>query len=236
VIKNESFERSIVELAAGLAHEVRNPLSLVSANIDLLELNDDRPAHAKNYRVMRRELTRVNDMLTDFMGLAKPIDNVCPAVSISVPRLLREIVDDLRPAMHGISLYLESEDLAPCISADAEALRRLFVNLIKNAAESISLTGRVDGEIVIEVHSGGGAIVTISDNGMGADDDTISRMSLPFFTTKPDGTGLGLYLAGHIIDAHNGELTFERTEGGGLCVTVALPRTVESCYMLRSAK
>ncbi|MDR1208995.1 MAG: GHKL domain-containing protein [Clostridiales bacterium] len=219
-----TYQDSIAEIAAELAHEVKNPLSLVRANIDLLELTDSNDSRAKNYRVMRRELTRINNLMTDFTRLSRPVTKT---ERVSLPRLMRQLIDDMRPALTNVSVYLDSEDAAPVVMGDGEALRRVFQNILKNAAESVEQTGRIDGEITADISvKTGFARVSVADNGAGCDDELLERINgrSPFRTTKPSGTGLGVYISRRIIEEHGGSLVYERNETGGLTAAVELPK------------
>lgn len=222
---NNEFSQSIAELAAGLAHEVKNPLTLVRANIDLLELTDNNnDAHAKNYLVMRRELTRISNLMTDFMRLSRPPE--IPHDRVSLPRLLRTLIDDMRPALFGISMYMEAEDLQPTILGDEEALRRVFLNILKNAAESIELADRDDGVITISLTKNDGeTIIEIEDNGVGCSEETLMNVNSnsAYYTTKDTGTGLGLYFSRQIIESHGGTLTLHSVPDGAL-VKIIFPQ------------
>ncbi len=218
---NDYFE-SMDQIAATLAHEVKNPISIVRANIDYLELVDSDKRHCKNYRVMREELEHVFELLQDFISF-----NTLSDKSISSSSLI-QILDE---AMSGfecksgrcnISFERPNEDIF--FACDRDKLRRAFVNFIKNAVEAVEAANREQGEIKISIRTESGKIITqISDNGVGMSEEEKAKLNTVFFTTKAKGSGLGFLIAAANVREHSGEVLVESNKDKGTNVTVILP-------------
>jgi len=215
------------QIAASLAHEVKNPLSLVRANIDLLELDDDNKLYEKNYRIMRREIDRVNALLLDFIQIADPSE-ISPE-HICIVQMLRELCDSLSTSYYGKIGFYFSYDKALTISADERKLRQVFYNIIKNCVESIEVehgSGFSNGLVEIAIHEQGDFLkIIISDNGGGITDESLQKIRQPFYTTKSGGSGLGLYFCKSVIARHGGtfEITNKPCGNNGCAVTITLP-------------
>ena len=220
------FYEAFEQMAAGLAHEVRNPLSLVQASIALLELNETADDIRRRYSVMRRELDRANCALTELMHLAKPAPHERDRTPLSLNELLCRLIDTLRSAYgNAVTFALDSAAGDYIIRADKESLLRLFHNVLKNAIESVT-EARTDGSGLIHLAlaaTDGFITITITDNGCGLTEEENKHASEPFFTTKACGTGLGLHISRAAAEAHGGTLTIQGTAGIGCTVTIRLP-------------
>lgn len=216
------YERSIEQIAAGLAHEVKNPLSLVRANIDLLELTDSEDLHKNNYMIMRREIEKINDLLLDFIQFAKPIENNLEVMDI-IP-VISELLDTVRLTYSKkIQFSLDCEGLGEglLVFGDTSKIRRVLLNIIKNAVEAVD----ENGMIKLYVKRNGKYVEIIcKDNGKGFDSEQLKKMSEPFFTTKQGGSGLGLFISKAIIDEHKGIFNISGESGKGCTVTIKIPR------------
>jgi signal transduction histidine kinase len=224
------------QIAASLAHEVKNPLSLVKANIDLLELSDGSQAHRKNFTVMRREIERINDLMTDFMQIANPSAPELERVSLN--GMLCEVYDSFKTAYrHRIKFCLSFKGSEFTVMADGRRIRQVLYNIVKNSVESIELKaaglppekadsrqGKAGGTIRAELTAAGKYTrITVRDNGKGLTDEQAKRISEPFYTTKRGGSGLGLYFCKSVIEGHGGTLELRGKEGHGCVVTIMLP-------------
>ena len=237
------FYASFEQTAAGLAHEVRNPLSLVRANIDLLALDDTSDDAVRRYDMMRREIDRATQALTELMQLArsderlrsderprsderqKPKTQESPRKAVSLKIMLRELIGTLNLSYGLIATFSYADDGADCIVlADEESLQRMFRNILKNALESVT-AAHADGTGLVQLalaEQDGRAAITITDNGLGLTDADASRISTPFFTTKSDGTGLGLHISRTAAEAHGGTLAIQG-QPTGCTVFICLP-------------
>lgn len=224
------YFKTMEEIAAGLAHEVKNPLSLVKANLDLLELGDLQKRHEKNYKIMHREIERINNLLLDFIQFAKPMDDYKTVFSLN--DVLYDLVDSLILTHTDIEFIFPHNYRDFSVFGDEDKIRRVILNVLKNAVEAISAVDTADGEEgeisgVVEVklsETDGFIVLEVLDNGKGITADEQKRVCNPFYTTKQDGSGLGLYLSRSIIEEHGGKFEIAGKEGGGCVVRIELPK------------
>ena len=210
---------TIEQVAATIAHEVKNPISLVLANIDLLELDDLSEANQKSYGVMKRELNKVMNIMLDFIQLAKPAQNNLEELDLN--DMLFQIMDSCQDVSREKVSYLFNCNAGNAkVVADRTKLGRVFFNIYKNSIEAISDKGTIStyvnkGETSIEVK--------IIDDGIGVIKEQKEKVATPFFTTKESGSGLGLFISRNIVQEHNGTLHIESEENRGCTVTIVLP-------------
>lgn len=208
-------------VSAQVAHEVRNPLSAISLNTEMLE--DELPEGATESRrllgAIRREVERLEGITEEYLQFAR-----LPAARLEREDL-RELVDSLLDFLHedlaGQRIEVRRE-LAPVplVLGDDAQLRQAFLNLIRNAREAMPEGGR------LTVRTGvrdGQVEVAVEDTGPGIGDEEISRIFDPFFSTKAGGTGLGLPITRRILTEHGGRVTVEGRVGEGARFTVILP-------------
>jgi two-component system, NtrC family, nitrogen regulation sensor histidine kinase GlnL len=219
-------------LAAGLAHEIKNPLGGIKGAAQLLNMELPADSPLREYtEVMSREVERVNGIIEELMDLARP--RAPQWSSVNLAKILGDIVLFQKEAQRGqgIEFALHLDPSIPPIRGDENLLTRLFLNLIKNAGEAIERNGRV--EIVSRVASdyrykpGDRPVrlimVEIRDNGRGIAPEELDMIFTPFFTTKDRGSGLGLATCQKIVNDHRGFLRVESTQGEGTVFSVALP-------------
>ncbi len=195
-------------VAAGMAHEVRNPLAAIKLRIDLLRMESSLPAHVgSELGGVADEIARVDRLVSDLLVIAgKRTGNRSSAE-------LRQIAEHRISAMlpwageHGVTIELGGQATA---DVDGDAIGRVIDNLLRNAVEASTRGGTVQVRIG---EREGAAEVEVVDRGPGVDATRLSELFEPFFTTKPDGIGLGLALSRAIASAHEGTLTYERREG-----------------------
>ncbi|PLX89857.1 MAG: PAS domain-containing sensor histidine kinase [Desulfuromonas sp.] len=220
-------------LAAGLAHEIKNPLGGIKGAAQLLtmELTDD--SALQDYtRVMIREVDRINGIIEELMDLATPRPSVFSPVNLA--RLLNDTALLQQEAARGqnIEFTLKLDPSIPALQGDEQLLARLFLNLVKNAREAIKRNGRViiETKISSEYHltSPGSrpspmVLIKVSDNGCGIAESELERIFTPYFTTKPQGTGLGLAICQKIVEDHRGFFQISSVPDTGTTVTISLP-------------
>ncbi|WP_018130954.1 PAS domain-containing protein [Effusibacillus pohliae] len=211
----------IGELAAGTAHEIRNPLTSVKGFIQLLDRKYQEDAPEKEYfRIILSELNRVNDIIREFLLLSKPTDPNLRLIDIN------SVLEDIRTLMssdallRNIELNIRLSDVPVVCEVDVEQIKQVFINLIRNAFEAIGFNGKLSIGIRVmqdecEVH--------FTDNGPGIRKEVLARIFEPFFTTKEEGTGLGLTVSYRIIQNHGGTILVESEEGQGTTFRVRLP-------------
>ncbi len=220
-------------LAAGLAHEIKNPLGGIKGATQLLAMELPEDSNLKEYtEVMIKEVERVNGIIEELMDLARPRP---PELSeVNLAKVLGDIVLFQKEAHRGkdIEFVLRLDPSIPPIRGDENLLTRLFLNLIKNAGEAIEKSGKV--EIISKVASDyhlnqpGGRpvpliVVEIRDTGRGIPKDDLEQIFTPFYTTKSRGSGLGLATCQKIVSEHKGFLKISSTPGEGASFAVSLP-------------
>lgn len=213
---------AIGQLAAGIAHEIRNPLASMSGSIQVLR--DELDLNPENKRLMDiilRESERLNRLITEFLDYARPYKPERAEVDFS--GILSETLDVFEKGLsqgHGITIQRE---VSPGIKVygEQERLREVLWNLFNNAVQSMPGGGRLTVSLKAE---DGVAVAAIRDTGEGIEEKDIGRVFEPFFTTKTSGTGLGLATVYRIVEAHDGDIRVESKKGKGTLFTVSLPK------------
>ncbi|MFI5319166.1 MAG: nitrogen regulation protein NR(II) [Myxococcota bacterium] len=234
---------AVGELAAGVAHEVRNPLAAISGCVEMLRaVNRERSGDLEQERLMSivlREIERLDALIADFLQFARPAAPKLEAVQVAP--LLRELAEMCRaacPAGVRVGVEVAAGD-ALRVHADAKQLRQVLWNLVLNAAQAMGERGEIrlaaaateralpqgaDAEARSGAASGRGAVeISVADDGPGVAPEALERIFDPFFTTKPSGTGLGLATVHRIVTSHGGSIAVETAKGGGACFRVVLP-------------
>jgi PAS domain S-box-containing protein len=226
-------------LAAGLAHEIKNPLTSLRTFTRLLPRKfEDERYRTTFQRVVPRELERINAIVEHLLELARPARLTLERVQ--APRLLERVLELYEQQIEGgqVSVVREYARDCPPIQADGEQLYQAFVNLVTNALDAMAPGGRLtlragwcEGGTALGTARRGGAPrrlqVEIEDTGAGIGAAEADKVFNPFFTTKSSGTGLGLALAHKIIENHGGSITFRSTPGVGTTFRVVLPLQAE---------
>ncbi len=216
----------IARLAGALAHEIKNPLSTIRLNMELLaeDLEEDpSPAQrraAKRIDLVHRECQRLQDLLDDFLNYAKVRHlHLQPA---DLNSQIAEVLDFFEPeaaeAEVEIVRYLDPE--LPTVMLDHEAFRGALLNLILNAKQAMPSGGQL---VVRTTAKSDKVALYLIDTGIGMDESTAAQMFDAFFSTKPGGSGLGLPTTAKIIEAHDGRISVQSSVGNGTQFTVELP-------------
>lgn len=209
------------EIAAGLAHEIRNPLAAVKGALEII--SGRAPAEtpeAEFSSIATRELQRLEGLVQEFLDYARPRP---PRLRrAEVPAIVSRVTSLLGPQAEqaGVELAVEGSDAPRGLSIDPEQIEQVLVNIVLNAVQASPKGGRVT---VRYGTLGERYQVEVSDQGGGIPADVRTRMFEPFFTTKERGTGLGLAITQRIIAAHHGEIRIASAEGKGTVVEIALP-------------
>ena len=230
--------RALGELAAGMAHEVRNPLTSISGSVQVLKKSlmlDGESQHLMNTVI--REAERLNALITDFLLFAKPATKM---TKIDLRDIINETVNIFKnsPESGNIDIQLKIED-GLIVEGDSRQLKQVFWNLFINAGNAMLDGGvlRIDSRLKTQDHSLGSGVlglksdsveVTVSDTGMGIPPEDIERIFDPFFTTRDAGTGLGLAVVHRIIENHNGKIVVKSKKGEGASFKFTLPVAKES--------
>jgi two-component system, sporulation sensor kinase E len=210
----------IGELAAGIAHEIRNPMTALKGFIQLLEPSI-KAEHPLYYDVITSELARIDSIINEFLILAKPQEIRFQEKDIC--QIMRETVDLLnaQAVLYNVQFHTCYESNLPFVFCEPNQLKKVFINLIKNAIEVMPSGGNITVAInqIGEQH----IQITIQDEGIGIPKDKIKKIGEPFYTTKEKGTGLGLMVSYRIIEEHNGSIQVESEEGIGTVFKINLP-------------
>jgi len=212
---------AIGELAARIAHEIRNPVTAARSLAQQLAREPGQP-WAAEHRLILEELDRVERQMGDLLRFARREELRFEPVDLG--DLARATLDALRPRLDaaGIAAALEASP-GVVARADRDKLRQVLVNLLENARDALA-TSPSPRRVAVAVRNGEGvATLSVTDNGPGVPADTLSRLFEPFFSTKQTGTGLGLAIARHAVEAHGGAIVAAPAEGAGLTFRVTLP-------------
>lgn len=212
-------------LATGLAHEIRNPLTAISVRLFTLQ-KSLKPGSGEqgDATLIRNEIDRLEQILKNFLKLARP--NEPKTMSLYADAALREAADLLAPQLKRRSIEVKLKEITTTpFMADPLQLKQVLINLIQNAAESIDGKGTVTLRAHDESSRAGGrtVVLEVEDTGSGISPDVEERLFDPFFSTKDNGTGLGLPIAAKIIEQHKGTLDFETRPGDGTVFRITLP-------------
>jgi signal transduction histidine kinase len=212
---------AVGQLAAGLAHELRNPLGSVTGAAGILRRNANvEPKYHECLEIIDKESLRLNRLLTEFLDFARP--RPPRFQSVDVDGLLDSVI---QLAFHGIgrsnvTFRKQTTSPLPCIDGDIEMLKQLLLNLVINAVQATPAGGDI---VVSAALHDGKMLMTVQDQGTGIGPDIRDRIFDPFFTTKDGGTGLGLPVAHQIVDQHGGVLTAQPNANGGMTFSATLP-------------
>jgi signal transduction histidine kinase len=209
------------EMAAGISHEIRNPLGIIRSSAELLKKKVTAIDPANSIPdIIIEESTRLNGIITDFINFARPRNpNLRPC---RIEDVLEKNITYLDAQIHESDCRIEKRytNSLPEIMADTDMLYQSFLNILINAMQSMPS----GGNIVIDINANGKMItVNIDDEGEGIPDELLEKIWDPFFTTKKKGTGLGLGIVKNIIESHGGSILIANREEKGTRVTVELP-------------
>ncbi|MCL6548085.1 MAG: PAS domain S-box protein [Alicyclobacillus sp.] len=210
---------AVGQLAAGIAHEIRNPLTSLKGFVQLLH-QKARGRNRRYFEIMQQELNRIQEILDELLTLAKPA--AVQWVTEDIRLALQEVVTLMNPQaiLHGVVIETEFAEDVPPLRCDVNRLKQVFINVIKNAIEAM----RGGGTLTVRTRWQAGWVeVAFIDDGPGMPDDILRRLGEPFLTTKERGTGLGLMLSRRIVDSHGGRLSVHSRLGQGTTVSIRLP-------------
>jgi two-component system, sporulation sensor kinase E len=209
------------ELVAGVAHEVRNPLGVIRASVQMMEQEmPEGCASAELTQVMIQEIDRLDSVVNALLDFGRPSESrfgrVNPQLVLDeVILLTRQFARQQR-----VTVSYENDESQPEVWADEDRLKQVFVNLISNAIQAMPEGGELD---INAVTDGDLLKISFTDTGVGIPPEVRKRIFDPFYTTRADGSGLGLSIVHRIIDAHNGYINVASSEGKGTSFTVVLP-------------
>ena len=215
---------AIGELAATVAHEVRNPLAVIFNCIGSLEKTGSPPGDTKALLgILAEEANRLNQIVSELLDFARPGEVLLLSESLAdIVTAAIAAVAGAQPAPVKIELEIP-QPLRP-LMLDARLVRRAVINLVTNAVQAMPVGGRVTVRLLDETGPGAsGTRIEVADEGPGIPSEHLPRIFEPFFTTKASGTGLGLAIVKHVAEAHHGELSVRSDDGAGTTFVLQLP-------------
>ncbi|KFC92914.1 two-component system sensor histidine kinase AtoS [Leminorella grimontii] len=221
----EQAERlaTLGELMAGVAHEVRNPLTAISGFVQLLKEGEQDPQRLEYTHIVLKEVRSINRVIQQLLDFARPRPSLHQKIMLN--QIINEslILVKTRGLEARIDFHVNLDAELPEIHADAELLKQVILNLLINAVQSINAKGEID--ISTRTLSDDRQEIRIKDNGCGIPDAIKAKIFDPFYTTKSSGTGLGLSISQRIIASHGGDIMVESELNRGSTFIIILPVT-----------
>jgi len=228
---NEAIEseklNAVTLLAAGVAHELGNPLNSLNIHLQLLERDLRKRKDSASdeelldsVRIARSEVSRLDTIISQFLGAVRPSHAIRNSVNINT--VVHESIAFLQPEIDDRDVIVQEElgDSLPSIPANTDQLKQAFYNLIKNALQALSHGGILR---VITSRSDTHLIISFEDNGTGISVEDMAHITEPYFTRKKNGSGLGLFIVQRILHEHGGQLELLSEPGRGTTARILLP-------------
>jgi signal transduction histidine kinase len=215
---------AIGELAAGIAHEIRNPLGIIAGSAETIQKHEDQKIRGEMTNYILEESKRINGLISTFLDFARPKEP--KLVNCDLREVLEKTLLLLSPSANtsGVEIKKEIPRGPLWVSIDPDQMRQAFMNLGVNALEAMPHGGVL--RVAVTENARDRVVVRFSDTGKGIPKEIRTKVFDPFFTTKDGGTGLGLSIAHRIITQHGGDIKVEEGEERGSTLTVTLPLTV----------
>ncbi|MEH7416614.1 PAS domain S-box protein [Neobacillus drentensis] len=223
VLHRQDKLAAVGQLAAGVAHEIRNPLTSMKGYAEFLQLDEKDPERMEFLNIILEEIERVNTIVEDFMVLAKP-----KAVELeekNVVPVIRNVVSllEFEARKKNVRLSFDCNQEIIQIECDENRLKQVFLNFIKNGIEAMPNGGDLHVKTVIYDNN---VQISIQDSGVGISKEKLKKLGEPFFTTKKNGNGLGLMVSFKIIESHNGKVFVESEPNKGTTFNILLPAKI----------
>jgi signal transduction histidine kinase len=217
----ESEKLSLVgELAAGVAHEIRNPLTTLKGFTQMMNENTDPEENKRYSKIMIDEINRINFIVSEFMVLSKPhiVQYTLTDISQSIKNVITLL--NTQAIIKNIEIIPEFIGERFLIECEENQIKQVIANLIKNSIEALPQGGKI--QVRME-HSEANLVISVIDNGVGISSENLPLLGTPFYTTKTEGTGLGLMVSKKIIQNHNGKFEINSVPNIATTVTITLP-------------
>lgn len=209
------------EMATGLAHEIRNPLAGIAGVIEIIgrDLPVTSPARAV-VKDVRQEIARINHIVTDLLQTARPHPPRVRKSDLNTTVEHAVMLGRQQALAKAVEISLHKDPSLPEVEHDSDQIHQVLLNLLLNALQAIDQNGKITVAVKLQ---GATAVVEVADNGRGIAPDHLPNIFRPFYTTKGDGTGLGLSLARRIVEDHHGHIDVTSAVGNGTAFAVILP-------------
>lgn len=210
----------LTQISASISHEVKNPITITQGFVEALEDEDSKERRKEYVGYILEELQRAQNIIYEFLALTKPeLDSM---TSINISKELSYSVNLMKPfaKSHKVKIEVENIDDQCMILGDRQKIRQCFINLIKNSIEAMEN----GGELWIKANKNSNRIsIDIIDNGVGMTPNEVSKLGTPYFTTKEEGTGLGMMIVFNIIKTMKGDIKVESEKGKGTKFMITFP-------------
>jgi signal transduction histidine kinase len=211
--------RRLQSVGAKVAHELKNPLASIKGLCQLVARTPESERTQERLAVVASEISRMETILNEYLSFSRPLEDLKPE-TLDLSALGKDVLDVLAGRADQAGVALEIEGHATPVKGDPRRLKEALINLVSNAIEATPHGGRV----VLRVRSSSAAItLEVRDTGRGISTEDLERLGTSFFTTRPNGTGLGVVLAQSVITQHGGTLDYKSTVGHGTTATIVLP-------------
>jgi signal transduction histidine kinase len=220
-VKRADRLSAIGQLAAGLAHEIRNPLASIDGAAEVLEPGGEpEEVRRETVGIIRKEAARLFRLLTNLLDFARPREPERRAVN--VPHVLDSVIELVRHSGgKRVGFHRDAPDDLPALMCDEEQLTQVVLNLTMNAVQAMPDGGDIR---LTAARRDGGIVIRVKDEGTGIPSEQLDRIFDPFFTTKDGGTGLGLSVVHQIVSHHGGTVSAEPNPGRGMTFSVFFPQ------------
>ncbi len=211
---------AIGEFSAGIAHEIKNPLTPIMMLMRRVK-EEKESLTDKDIDIIEEELNRIDKIVTEFLAFARPAK--VEKTKVNINEVISEVITLTKPKMDRSGIFIIGKYLPalPDITGNNDALKQVFLNIMLNAVQAMDGKG---GELTVETSTGDGNVrVIISDTGIGIPEENMKKVYDPFFTTKREGTGMGLALTHNIVSDHSGRIDIDSIPGKGTTVKVEFP-------------
>ncbi len=215
----EAQLRRLQSVGAKVAHELKNPLASIKGLCQLVARTPESERTQERLAVVSSEISRMETILREYLSFSRPLEDL-KAEAVDLPALSRDVLDVLAGRADQAGVTVSFEGAAPPIHGDPRRLKEALINLVANAIEATPNGGAV----ALKLKNGGGEVsLEIIDTGRGIAPEDLERLGTSFFTTRPNGTGLGVVLAQGVITQHGGSLAYASVVGRGTTATITLP-------------
>lgn len=224
-LREEQFDTACTQMrrlqgvGAKVAHELKNPLASIKGLCQLVARTPDSERTQERLTVVASEIARMETILNEYLTFSRPLEDIRPE-PVDLHALAQDVLDILDGRAVGAGITLSLEGNAPSVQGDPRRLKEALLNIASNAIEATP-TG---GSVKLRIRTGPqGVLLDVIDSGRGISPENLERLGTSFFTTRPDGTGLGVVLAQGVITQHGGSLAYVSSPGKGTTATISLP-------------